>query len=121
MSGSFFVSEYIFMKVYISVCSWRILFRKVMSAVVAVVGAAAVGEPAAADPFVSLAANGMKDGRPPVVDGEQDHADQIFEQSPDEIKHAKHDSHKTAVSIALAGQLNMITSAFRTSWIQSHV
>ena len=50
-----------------------------MSAVVAVVGAATVGEPAAADPFVSLAADGVQDGCPPVVDGEEDHSDKIFE------------------------------------------
>ena len=50
-----------------------------MSAVVAVVGAATVGEPAAADPFVSLAANGVQDCCPPVIDGEEDHADNIFE------------------------------------------
>ena len=50
-----------------------------MSAVVTVVGAAAVGEPAAADPFVSFAADGVQDSCPPVVDGEEDHADDIFE------------------------------------------
>ena len=50
-----------------------------MSAVVAVVGAATVGEPAAADPFVTFAANGVQDGCPPVIDGEEDHADNIFE------------------------------------------
>ena len=50
-----------------------------MSAIVAVVGAATVGEPAAADPFVSLATDGVQDGCPPVVDGEENHADNIFE------------------------------------------
>jgi len=55
------------------------LFRKVMSAVMAVVGAAAVGEPAAADPFVALAKDGMQDGCPPIIDDKEDHADDIFE------------------------------------------
>ena len=50
-----------------------------MSAVMAVVGAAAVGEPTAADPFVALAKDGMQDGCPPIIDDKEDHADDIYE------------------------------------------
>ena len=92
-----------------------------MSTVVAIIGAATVGEPAAADPFVSLAAKGMQDGGPPVIESEQDHADQIFNASPGQIEDPEHNSPETAMTIALGGQLDMFTSAFWASWIQSHI
>ncbi len=68
-----------------------------------VVSAAAIGKPAAADPFVSFAQNGMQDGSPPVIDDKKDHSDQVFETSPGEIKNAKQNCHETAVAVALAG------------------
>ena len=94
-----------------------LLFGEVVAAVMTVVGAAAVGKPAAADPFMPFAENGMQDGSPPIVDDKQNHTDQVFETSPGEIKNAEHNCHETAMAVALAGQLDVITSTFRTSWI----
>ena len=90
-----------------------------MAAVVAIVRASAVGEPAPTDPLVALAADGVEDGCPPIVNGEQDHANDIFDEAPADVKHTKDDGPQTAVAIVLGGQHHMLASAFRTSWIHS--
>ena len=91
-----------------------------MTAVVTVVGAPAVGEPAPADPFMPLAADGVKDGCPPVIDDKQEHADQIFEKTPADIDRSEDHGPKASVALPLSSQLYMFTSAFRTSRIHSH-
>ena len=92
-----------------------------MPAVVAVVRAAPVGEPTTADPLVSFATDGVQDSGPPVIEDEQDHADQVLEASPGQIEDPEQNSPKAPVAVALGGQLDMFTSTFWASRIQSHI
>ena len=64
---------------------------EVVTAVVAVENAAAVGEPALALPDVPLPAGGVDDGRPPVIADEEQESDRPTDEEPAEIVDAEQD------------------------------
>ena len=85
---------------------------EVVTAVVAVENAAAVGEPALALPDVPLSAGGVDDGRPPVIADEEQESDRPTDEEPAEIVDAEQDGKQAAVFARFVGKLYAEAAAF---------
>lgn len=85
---------------------------EVVTAVVAVENAAAVGEPALALPDVPLSAGGVDDGCPPVIADEEQESDRPPDKEPAEIVDAEQDGKQAAVFARFVGKLYAEAAAF---------